>query len=244
MTVLIVAGCNSKPGLLSVNTITRDVCQINEMDVRGLVVHNDYIFFLTKKGLWRKPPGGDAKLISDIVNDWHGLMHHDNRLWGVDPVSDTIVEWDMTGKFICRWHWKKDPKAGRLHTNDIQVDPSGSLWQCCFTYGICREGEPMQYGAHTTPHSILFHDSHQPYWCASNRGQVMHADAVVAEWSESFTRGLCSLDRHIVVGLSTKRNGAGGTCAQLKAIDLHGDEGWTIDLPVNEVYSIARVRGT
>jgi hypothetical protein len=244
--ILIVSCCNQNGGLLIVDTDGAEVKYINEMDCRGVVYYQqECIFFLTRKGLWRKPPGGDAKLISDICNDWHGLIAHDGRLWGVDPVSDTIVEWDVTGKFICRWHWKNENQAGsRFHTNDIAVD-KGTLWQCCFAQGICRDGEPMGWGAHRQPHSLAFHPSHlTPYWCASNRGQVFHGNRFVAEWPEAFTRGLLYTPDGLIVGLSAQRAGSGGTKAQLKHIDFNGNELWTIDLPTNEVYAIARVQGT
>lgn len=244
MTTLIVACCNGNPGLLVVDTDTHKVNFINDMDVRGVVWDSDDIWFLGRAGLYHKRPMQNAKLVNDLAADWHGLLHHDNRLWGVDPVSDTIVEFDMTGKFIARWHWKPAEEAGaRYHTNDIQIDPSGKLWQCCFHRGICCEGEPKGWGVHRTPHSLLFHDHRDPYWCASNMGQVWHGDAQFAEWPLAFTRGLAALDDGIVVGLSANRNGAGGQNAQLKLVTWEGAER-TIDLPTNEVYAIARVRGT
>ena len=244
MTVLIVACCNGNPGLLIVDTYTAKVDRINDIDTRGLVTIGDRIFFLTRQGLYLKPPNAKAKLIGDIAADWHGLLHHDNALWGVDPVSDTIVEWDMTGKFIQRWHWKPIGDHGkRLHTNDVQVDPSGKLWQCCFHHGICFEGKPMGYGMHRTPHSIVF-AGNQPYWCASNLGQVFLGPNLWAEWPEAFTRGLAALDDGLVVGLSAHRDGAGGRNAQLKITDWTGHTVKSIDLPTNEVYAIARVRGT
>ena len=135
--------------------------------------------------------------------------------------------------------------GGRLHTNDVQVDSFGRLWQCCFNLGICLEGVPQQYGMQKSPHSIAFLPlGTVPIWCGSNEGKVYMGERKLAEWPESFTRGLAVLSDSIVVGLSANRNGAGGAHGQVKEIDFDGNELASFDLPTNEVYAFARVVGT
>lgn len=252
MTKLFVSHCNGKPGYSYIDTATGHQEKRGiDLDTRGIVFAEGVLYALRhRSGLWLITPdtGEPGRLIADINNDWHGLTYHEGRLWGVDPVSDTIVEFLMSGKFVQRWHWKRDPDAGRQHINDIAMWED-EIWQCAFNSGICRDGVPTGFGHKHQPHSIKHWDGHAIY-CASNKGEVrrfphdadedFEEDILFAN-ADCFTRGLLPTSEGLWIGQSMKRHGAGGSEARVTLMSWEGEHLEWYDFPeTNEVYAICQ----
>lgn len=243
MTKLFVGHCNGKGGLSYVDT---DVGfeTLHTEDTRGTAYVDGALYSMRKTGMFMRTPDADRQ-ISDIVNDWHGLVYYDGRLWAVDPVSDTLVEFQLDGKFIARWHWKPTDK-GRMHTNDMAIWDD-QIWQCCFNLGICRDGQPTGHGTGHQAHSIVHWDG-AAFYCASNKGEVRlfkhgsDEEEVIFSNPDTFTRGLAATGEGLWIGQSMKRHGAGGSEARIILIGWEGKPIHDICFPEhNEVYSITVV---
>lgn len=245
MTKLFVGHCNGKGGLSYVDTDV-GVETLHDVDTRGTAYVDGALYSMRKTGMFMRTPDTKptGRQISDIVNDWHGLVYYDGRLWAVDPVSDTLVEFQLDGHFIARWHWKHT--EGRMHTNDMAIW-NDQIWQCTFNKGICHDGIPTGHGTGHQSHSIIHWDGHALY-CASNKGEVRcfahGSDKEEAVWQEpeAFTRGLCATGEGLWIGHSMKRHGAGGSKARIVLLGWDNKVIHDISFPDhNEVYSITVV---
>jgi hypothetical protein len=111
-----------------------------------------------------------------------------------------------------------------------------NLYTSSFVGGICKNGKQLGWGQGSQPHSVMINKG-QVYYCASNKGEVWRGSKKFCT-PGGFTRGLCAVDKGLLVGSSADRHGAGGKNARLEMYDWSGKLQWTVQLPTNEVYSI------
>ena len=230
--VLIVTGCNGKPGLIRI--LDGQPVLVETGDTRGACFVGRDLFYLTRAGLIRHGEGETPELVHDSPRDWHGLHNTGDCLLAVDPVTDLIHEYSLTGEYIRPWSWKDDSE-GRLHCNDVFVD-GDDIYQCTFNWGICLNGVPTGTGKNVQPHSVMRFRG-LTYYCASNLGEVIQEGEVFCT-PGGFTRGLLATPEGLWVGSSQQRHHAGGTGARVELYAWTGEHKTTIDLPTNEVYAI------
>jgi hypothetical protein len=236
--LIVIGCCNSKPGIVTLLDGV-EVKQVTQGDTRGTVYvpERDAIYFLSKAALniWHMGQRAPEQLYTG-ARDWHGLIHNDGSLLAVDPVNDIIFEFDLDGKPVASYEWKPE-REGRLHTNDMWIDGT-DVYTCCFNWGICKNGEKLDLGLNSQPHSVIVHEG-CVYFCASNKGEVHDQQGDVFCAPGGFTRGLLATPEGLWVGSSQQRHGCGGTGALLQLYGwLSGDLIKTVPLPTNEVYSI------
>lgn len=229
---MIVTGCNGKPGLMHI--FDGRATLVETGDTRGACYVGSTLFYLTRDGLTRHAEGEVPSLVHRLKCDWHGLHRAPDCLLAVDPVTDNIHEYSLTGKYVRAWKWKDD-SDGRLHNNDVCVE-GDDIYQCTFNWGICKNGKPLGTGKNVQPHSVTRFRG-LTYYCASNLGTVIQEGD---PWIEpgGFTRGLLATDEGMWVGSSQQRHHAGGTGARIELWSWAGERVTTIELPTNEVYAI------
>lgn len=230
--VMIVTGCNGRPGLITI--IEGNPVLLETGDTRGACFVGNTLFYLTRNGLWRQHEGETAEHLYDVPLEWHGLHNAGDCLLAPDPVSDLIHEFTMDGKYVRPISWK-EPGTKRLHTNDCWRDGL-DLWLSCFGLGICKNGVPMGWGTNAQPHTPIRWQG-KTYWCASNHHKVMRDNEEFAQLG-GFTRGLCATARGLWVGLSTMRHTNSDCNGQVLLYSWAGELLETIDLPTEEVYAI------
>jgi hypothetical protein len=193
------------------------------------------LFVLDRSQLWELRDGGLAPIWTPSSGiDWHGLAYCGKNLWVVDPVSDALFEVSLEGELIGKHHWKGE-EGSRLHTNDICFH-EGDMYQSSFCWGICRNGEPLGFGAGVQPHSPVFVRG-ELYWCASAKGEVMRNDHPIYH-DEGFPRGMAYDGDCLWVGYGKHRHKSGRTEAKVVGLDFDGKVIDEIDLPTSETYAI------
>lgn len=232
---LIIGCCGSDPGLVLTNHLEAE--QVLDVQVRGVVCEGGRIYFCAGLGLYEyHSPGEFTQLWTDGNGEWHGLTHHEGRLYMVHPRSDDIWQFDMDGKHLDIIHYKT--VVERQHTNDICFH-KGVMYQSNFQQGICKEGVPLGLGAGDQPHSVTFWNDRLVF-CASAKSQVVLDGEVLATYKNFFVRGLLSSGDRLWVGRGRTRRGFDRRRADVVCIDDKANIDHTINLTCGETYDICQ----
>lgn len=228
---MIVSCCNQNGGLWST-----DDGLICEDEARGIVNVDGRIYFATKKGLCEFHRSEQTStLLWGETRDWHGLTHHEGRLWMVCPIRDLLTEHDLEGRLLGQYTYAKE--TGRMHTNDITFH-KGAMYQCNFTQGICKDGVPLGLAASMKPHSVVFWKDRLTF-CASAKGEVWVEDKSIARWSNCFPRGLLPEGDVLWVGRGRHRHTQDNMrLADIACIDDEGEVQDCRELPTSETYAM------